>query len=239
MYRLRCSDALNAAYCNGAQTLLTSQHTGFANTLVKSQVLAVSVRTPIQNCQPVENSRCRNCSISMASTSCPVSGNQYALTKVSLLDVPFIFDLMMNGSELGVFSDSFMKKTGGFDLFWWIFRRIFAQSKSYKPLAKRSDWHLIFMNTEQIGFMRIKTSYTPNGDAIKHVFLFALVPQYRNHGHGTAVLKSFVDAQPKGTKIFVHCTKYAKAMQHVLKRLRFRRNAKAGYGVEEYCLVQV
>ena len=85
----------------------------------------------------------------------------------------------------------------------------------------------------------IKSSYTPNGDAIKVIALFALKPQYQNQGHGTTVLRLFVDAQPKGTAIFVRCTKYARAMQRVLKNLRFVRNVKAGHPLEEYCLVKM
>lgn len=174
----------------------------------------------------------------MAVTQCLNSGDEYARVKASLLDVPFIFDLMMNGSELGAFSDSFMKGTGGFHLFWWIVRGIFAQSRSPKPFANSADWHLISIKNKQIGFMKVITSYAPDGDSIKYISLFALAPKYREQGHGTAALKSFVDAQTKGTTIIVHCTKYAKAMQRVLRKLRFIRNAKAGYGFEKYCLVQ-
>ena len=175
----------------------------------------------------------------IAVTQCLNSDDEYVRVKASLLDVSFIFDLMMDGAELGAFSDSFMKGTGGFHLFWWIARGIFVQSKTPKPLANSTDWHTICLKTKQIGFMKVTTSYAPNGDAIKYISLFALAPKYRKQGHGTAALKSFVDAQPKGTTIFVHCTKYAKAMQRVLKKLRFIRDAKAGYGFEKYCLVQV
>ena len=175
----------------------------------------------------------------MASTQCLTSGNEYVWVKASLLDVPFIFDLMMNGSELGAFSDSFMKGTGGFHLFWWIGRGIFAQSRSPKPLVNNADWHLISLKTKQIGFMKVETSYAPDGHAIKYISLFALDPKYRKQGHGTSLLKLFVDVQSKGTTIFVCCTKYAKAMQRVCKKLRFIRNAKAKYGLEEYCLVQI
>ena len=175
----------------------------------------------------------------MATTQCLNSGDEYVWVEASLLDIPFIFDLMMNGSELGAFSDSFMKGTGGFHLFWSIGRSIFAQSRSPKPFAKSADWHLISLKTKQLGFMKVETSYAPDGHAIKYIALFALDPKYRKQGHGTSVLKSFVDLQPKGTTMFVCCTKYAKAMQQVCKKLRFIRNAKARYGFEEYRLIKL
>ena len=152
--------------------------------------------------------------------------------------MPFIFDLMMTGAERGVFSDGFMKKTGAFRLFWWISRRVIAQNKWSSSRANQEDWYLITIKTDEIGFVTVKSSYMPNGDATKVIVLFALAPQHQNHGHGTTVLKSFVDAQPGGTTVFVHCTKYARAMQRVLKNLRFIRNVKAGYPLEEYCLVK-
>ena len=146
---------------------------------------------------------------------------------------------MMTGSELGVFSTCFMIKTGGFRLFWWISRRILFQNRLTSLLAKGENWYLISTTTNEIGFLMIKSSYTPSGDAIKVIALFALKPQYQNQGHGTTVLRLFVDAQPKGTAIFVRCTKYARAMQRVLKNLRFIRNVKAGHPLEEYCLVKM
>ena len=105
-------------------------------------------------------------------------------------------------------------------------------------MANQEDWYLIAIKTNEIGFVTVQSSYMPNGDATKVIVLFALAPQHQNHGHGTAVLKSFVDAQPGGTTVFVHCTKYARAMQRVLKNLKFIRNVKAGYPLEEYCLVK-
>lgn len=146
---------------------------------------------------------------------------------------------MMTGAEQGVFSDGFMKKTGAFRLFWWISRRIVAQKKWSGSAAHQEDWYLVTVKTDDIGFVTVKSSYTPNGDAIKVIVLFALERKHQNHGHGTTVLRSFVEAQPEGTTVFVHCTKYARAMQRVLKNLRFVRNAKAGYPLEEYCLVKV
>lgn len=178
-----------------------------------------------------------NCSSTLAATRFPTLSDPYALVKASLLDVPFIFNLMMTGSELGVFSDGFMRKAGAFRLFWWISRRILAQTKFSSPLVNTEDWYLIAMKTNEIGFFTVKSSRAANGDAIKVIVLFALEPQHQNRGHGTTVLRSFVDAQSKGTTVFVHCTKYARAMQRVLKNLRFVRNAKAGYPLEEYSLV--
>ncbi|WP_394756644.1 GNAT family N-acetyltransferase [Rhodoferax sp.] len=167
------------------------------------------------------------------------SHQEYSSVKASLLDVPFIFDLMMNGCELGAFSDRYMKGTGGIRLFWFILRGIFTQSSSARSIADRSNWYIFSMKRKEIGFMYIETSQATNGTAVRHVALFGIHPRYRSQGHGTAVLKLFIVAQPTGTSILVHCTKFARAMQHVLKRLRFIRNPKSGYLLEKYCFVKL
>lgn len=162
---------------------------------------------------------------------------RYQLLKATPLDAPFIFDLMMNGSELGAFSDRYMRGAGAAHLFWTIWRGLWSSWLWSGDKTNRPDLRIVYWASSAVGFMNVATAYAPNGDAAKHLSIFAIQSGHRNQGHGTAVLNLFIAAQPAGTAIVVHCTKYAKVMQRILKKLRFRRNPRAGLRVEEYCLV--
>lgn len=174
----------------------------------------------------------------MSRKSVEISAHEYKSIKASILDIPFIYEQMMNGCELGVFSDQYLKGTGGVNLFWFILRGVLTQRRSTKPMASGFDWYIISTQAEEIGFLHIKTFQATDGRAMRHIALFGVHPRYQSQGHGTAILKLFIAEQPAGTTVLVNCTKFAKAMQRVLKRLRFIRNPKAGYFLEEYCLVK-
>jgi len=65
--------------------------------------------------------------------------------------------------------------------------------------------------------------------------LLAICPESRNSGIGTAVLNQVASEVPAGWVLYVHCTKYARAMQHILKRRHLKRNVKFGVPyLEEY-----
>lgn len=74
-------------------------------------------------------------------------------------------------------------------------------------------------------------------DAAKQLSIFAIQPSHRNPGHRAAVLNVFIAAQPARMAMVVHCTNYAKVMQGILKKLRLRRNPRAGRRVQAYCRV--
>jgi len=165
-----------------------------------------------------------------------VWAKDYSLRQACLLDAPFIFNLMMNGSEIGAFADRYMVGTGGFNLLLFILYGLFRQINWRCTTGRQSEWMLVFKSESLIGFMKVDNLdfFDEKAEKLKLLALFAIAPRYRQQGHVTAVLKMFIDAQPDETKLIVHCTKYARAMQHILKKLRFTRNPKAGKNLEEY-----
>lgn len=154
--------------------------------------------------------------------------------RASLLDVPLIFDLMSAGALTGVFSDAFVQRTGCVKLLGMILQSMACQ---YLPFNKASDyytWQIISSATgEDVGFAKVAKGVGPNGDT--HLQLLAVCPQHRNHGIGTAVLERVQGEVPNGAQLVVHCNKYARAMQHILKRHRLKRNVRFGVPqLEEY-----
>lgn len=159
-------------------------------------------------------------------------GEGYELIAASLFDVPFVFGLMMNGSELGVFTDTYLMGAGAFKLFWCIVSAILAMH-----LFRRGRLLVISKDGLAIGFTKVENLGIVDGCGTKVIEMLAISIDHRNARHGTSVLDLFVKAQPPDTRLLVYCTKYARAMQHTLKKLRFVRNAKARIPLEEYSLI--
>lgn len=174
----------------------------------------------------------------------------HALRPASLLDVPLLFDLMLEGAEQGAFADRFLRRTGSVHLLRYLLTQLLKHRlhtvRNWLPhrtdAPQAPEWQMILPadparpTVEPIGFLRLRHDATTG---MKVLVLYAIAPPHRGQGHGTAVLRSLVAAQPSGTVLLVHCTKYARAMQHLLKKLRFARNPRAPgvLGLEEYRLV--
>lgn len=154
--------------------------------------------------------------------------------RAGLLDVPFIFDLMMEGSVAGSFSDRFLAvKTGARKLLWMLLRNIAL--KSWRtPSTPLAGWFVVRSGQQSVGFIQIFSASEANVGSAIELALCAISPALRDQGYGTAVLRVIIASYPTGTTLTVHCTKYARAMQHILKRLGFIRNPRAGFGVEQY-----
>jgi GNAT superfamily N-acetyltransferase len=132
---------------------------------------------------------------------------------------------MMEGSETGAFSGDFMVRAGGFRLMWFILHGLLTQNWSLTRKPALFTWQLIVdSQTEEIGFLKISDTHLSIG--IRDLELLSVRSDYRNRGVGTAVIHRLVADLPKSAQLRVHCTKYARAMQHILKRNSFKRNPK-------------
>lgn len=162
------------------------------------------------------------------------ANDKLSLRKASVLDVPFIFKLMMEGSESGVFSDHFHVGAGGARLLWLVLSGVLNQKWSLTAKPGKFKWQVIVdSRQEEIGFLKVSNNDLSNG--IQDLELLAVSPGYRNRGIGTEVLHRLVADQPDGVLLRVHCTKYARAMQHILKRNSFKRTTKViSPGLELY-----
>lgn len=154
--------------------------------------------------------------------------------RAGLLDVPLIFQLIQEGSESGSFSDAFIRRTGSVHLLGQILRSVVQQYFQPKQASARYEWQIFSLaNGEAAGFYKLTKGVAPNLDC--DLELLCVSPALRNQGIGAAVLDRVNAQVPHGARLVVHCTKYARAMQHLLKSRQLRRNVKFGVPqVEEY-----
>lgn len=158
--------------------------------------------------------------------------------KASFLDVPLIFDLISEGAINGSFSDKFIQRTGKFRLLGLVLSGVVSQHLQMWFSPKHYDWQVISdASREDVGFLKLW-----NGNEVSrhhNLEFLAISPSHRNRGIGIKVLEHITSNLPEGAQLIVHCTKYARAMQHILKRHQFRRNTKFGVpGLEEYISIR-
>ncbi len=154
--------------------------------------------------------------------------------RAGILDAVVIFQLIQEGAEAGSFSDAFIQRTGSVQLLVYILRSVARQRfQSHKAKAP-FEWLIISKaDGEEVGFLKLSKGLGASKDS--NLELIAIYPEHRNQGIGNAVLDHLHAQVPMGGQLYVHCTKFARAMQHILKRRGLKRNVKFGVpNLEEY-----
>lgn len=148
----------------------------------------------------------------------------YKLCKASLLDIPFIFHLIQDGSLSGSFSDSNLTSKGYITVFSSLFLDVLHSRRFVKHKTHDIRLLILIHNNENIGFIKITSPFT--NENVQVIDLCAIKPEHRNQKHGTQLIRMVIEDSPSGTEIFALCTKYSRAMQRIFKNLKFRRDKK-------------
>jgi len=150
---------------------------------------------------------------------------RFSYQRASVLDVPLIFNLMQEGAEAGSFSDAFVERRGSVKLLFFVLRSVLRQRFQFGKAKARYEWLVIELpDGEAVGFLKLTKGIGACLD--RNLELLAICSAYRNKGIGSKVLEHVASEVPDGARLFVHCTKYARAMQHILKRHQMKRNVK-------------
>ncbi len=72
--------------------------------------------------------------------------------------------------------------------------------------------------------MQVEQSDPASNSSIVTIHLFAVSKKFRNQGVCTKTVASMIESMPAGTIVIVYCTKYARVMQQILLKLRFKRD---------------
>lgn len=168
----------------------------------------------------------------MPTPSRPPTGPAWRLRAAGLLDVPLLFELIMEGSQAGAFTDRHLAHTGSPRLLLDLLGRMAAQH--FLPGRPRDEWQVIETPSgEALGFLQL---CRPQADGQPwDLVLLAIAAAHRNRGLGTQLVAHLLASVPADRSLRVHCTKYARAMQHILKKERFlRRREGSALRLEQY-----
>ncbi len=176
-------------------------------------------------------------------TSISNSLTDFSIHNASILDIPFIFDLIVQGSLEGSFTDSFLSSKGHIAILLSLLAsvRFFSRLKILWPTNRKRAKHIhdellvFFYKDSPIGFLQIKTSQEENGCIIKLIDKCAIKNEFRGQGHGKNMINLFIAMQSADANFFAYCNKYAKSMQHIFRQVYFRRTSIGG-GLNLYTL---
>jgi len=154
------------------------------------------------------------------------------LRKAGWTDVPFLYELMLDGSLQGSFADRFLTARSHVALLRYLLRGV----KSSRPLNGLDGLveharvtTLIFDTADRpLGFVRCGTWRSADGCFHAEILNCAVAASCRGAGIGGQMIRRYLERLPDDTEVTAHCTKYARAMQATLKRLHFKRQRAAG-----------
>lgn len=148
----------------------------------------------------------------------------YRFRKAGLLDIPFIFDLVQDGSQIGAFAEKFMASKGwGLTLRMLIFG-VLTPHRNIKLGGDDTRFLIFTLNNKEVGFMKIISRFTDR--YIYEISLCAVAQEYRNQNIGSQMIRMFIADLPSGAEVVACCTTYSRTMQHILKMLEFQREKK-------------
>ncbi|HEY5995251.1 MAG TPA: hypothetical protein VIU46_11710 [Gallionellaceae bacterium] len=151
-----------------------------------------------------------------------------AFRKAGLLDLPFIFNQIVEGCVEGVYSDLFLTGGGNVHLMRLLFLNLLPFGKL---LGKRKlyDFLIFRKGQEEIGFVGMYAARDAvSGDAAKHqatltIGFFGVAQAFRGKHKGIMMMRMLLEHLPADATIDAYTTKYAVGMQRLLTRSGFRQ----------------
>ena len=151
-----------------------------------------------------------------------------------LLDIPFVFDLILHGSFYGSFSDSYLRRKGYFSILALLLSSLQCSSWLFK---NRNRQLLLFVKQGvPVGFIQIESTNGDQGMPMKYIITCAIAPEFRGHRFGREMIALLIAHSTTGTEICGVCTKYARAMHATFKSLHFTRKS-VGFSLDHYSYI--
>ncbi|MDE3011551.1 MAG: GNAT family N-acetyltransferase [Pseudomonadota bacterium] len=150
-----------------------------------------------------------------------------------------MFTLVHQGAIDGNFTDRLLSALGYRMLLGQLLLDVIGLPDWISKRRERAELLIFQSDGEPIGFVRaLHCAASPSRQDLIYIDLCAVLPELRGQGHGTTMIRMFVGHLPAGWQVAASCTKYSRAMIHVLRRLHFRRDtAGAVHSPETYRMV--
>lgn len=147
------------------------------------------------------------------------------IRKGGLLDIPLAYNLIYDGSIEGSFTDRNLTGKGQFKLFFQLIKYLLSRLRFSNSKKAKKEFLVLEHEGKSIGFVILETP--DDGSNVIALLYVAISPAYRGRQFGTFMVTNLINMYPSDTEWQVACTKYARAMQHILKKLGFIRKKKS------------
>lgn len=171
----------------------------------------------------------------------PDLASELVFAKAGFLDIPFIFQLLLEGGIAGSFSDRYLIGAGHFKLFLWITDTIapWPAWLTWRRKTKRApSIQIVRKGDDDVGLIQMAYSKTSLGVPQTSLVLLAVAQNHKNQRYGTQVIERLIDELPELAVMDVCCTKYARAMHHILHKLHFKRDRVMVKGLSRFVFIR-
>lgn len=79
-------------------------------------------------------------------------------------------------------------------------------------------------NQHDVGFFQLVYDVSSTNMPLVTINLFAIAKKHQNRQWATQAITMVIENTPGNAVFVAYCTKYARAMQHVLRKLQFKRD---------------
>jgi GNAT superfamily N-acetyltransferase len=124
------------------------------------------------------------------------------------------------------FSGDYISQRG----YAWLLWRLLCFFKPFRhdDRSRLIGKYVLVRDEADIGFVITRSVDAPGKTPFLLIDVLVVSPTHRGTGAGTWLVRSIIERQPSGTVLGAYCSKFARAMQRVLKNLRFRRQPESG-----------
>ena len=164
-----------------------------------------------------------------------LNGDGVVVHKASLLDIPFIFELLLEGAFFGSFSNSFMLPNGSIKLLFTIFKLWFNQFGWGKKRFHDNTLLMLTKDEKDVGFVYLE--YLSPGEKKPNYLILSIMSiakDFRNKKIGSSFIANLYKCIPPDTVMAVSCTKYSVVMQKILRKLKFKVSKNKTIGLVEF-----
>lgn len=149
----------------------------------------------------------------------------WRLQPAGLLDVPFIYELALQGCEEGAYCEAYLSPGGRVSLLARLLKTALLGGKGLlRNLPESGRLLLLSQGQRAAGFCWLLPA---PGLSAARIDMFSLASPYQCGGGGTAMLRALLQALPAEHILLAECTPYAAGMKRLLKRNGFRRDRQS------------
>ena len=146
-----------------------------------------------------------------------IANDIYALCPASLLDLPLIYGLIVEGSARGIFNSDHGTKGGRVSLFKMLFKDIFRHPKLIGGKYSDRKYYVFKQGEQEIGFVSIEIRNIADAQVECFICECSIIETHRQQKHGRELLRKTLELTPAATQVSAFCTTNATAMAALLK----------------------
>lgn len=153
-----------------------------------------------------------------------INAHELQFRKANILDIPLIFNLLLEGGIDGAFTDRYFSGAGHFNLFTWIVKAVLPLPGWLRKKIPHTELRVMHKGEHDVGFAQLQHGTAQDGGTTLTLALLAVAKDHQKQQFGTWAVMTIIRDMHESTVLEVYCTKYSRGMQHLLRKQQFARD---------------